>query len=194
MSKYISPNVSRFAPMLGMARDLRSANGSAYDTPRNHRAHPRLPPRRPQSAREVLEEFRSVKIPREYVFDLFPPLRPRQFSIANSVKTHPRKIHLCIAIVQYRTMLKIPRRGVCTSWLAGLKPGDQLQIGVQKGFITLPPDLTTPVICVGPGTGVAPMRAIIQERIHDGNLREHFVVFLVVAQAVKFSGAWAYRR
>ncbi|KAI0776652.1 riboflavin synthase domain-like protein [Trametes elegans] len=123
-------------------------------------------PRR--TIREVLEEFRSVKLPREYVFDLFPPLRPRQFSIASSVKKHPRSIHLCIAIVQYRTMLKIPRRGVCTSWLAGLKPGDQLQIGVQKGFISLPTDRTTPVICVGPGTGVAPMRAVIQERIHDG--------------------------
>ncbi|CDO69942.1 hypothetical protein BN946_scf184836.g16 [Trametes cinnabarina] len=43
-----------------------------------------------------------------------------------------------------------------------------LQIGVQKGFITLPPDPKTPVICIGPGTGIAPMRAIIQERIHDG--------------------------
>ncbi|KAI0640980.1 riboflavin synthase domain-like protein [Trametes meyenii] len=117
---------------------------------------------------EVLEEFRSAKIPREYVFDLFPPLRPRQFSIASSVKMYPRSIHLCIAIVQYRTMLKIPRRGVCTSWLARLKPGDQLQIGIQKGFITLPTNTKTPVICVGPGTGVAPMRSVIQERIFDG--------------------------
>ncbi|KAH9856143.1 riboflavin synthase domain-like protein [Lenzites betulinus] len=123
-------------------------------------------PRR--TIREVLEEFRSAKIPREYVFDLFPPLRPRQFSIASSVKTHPKSIHLCIAIVQYRTMLKIPRRGVCTSWLSRLKAGDQLLIGVQKGFITLPTEPTIPVICIGPGTGVAPMRAVIQERIHDG--------------------------
>lgn len=65
-------------------------------------------------------------------------------------------------------MLKIPRRGVCTSWLARLSPGDQLQIGIQKGFITLPMDSKTPVICVGPGTGVAPMRAVIQERVRQG--------------------------
>ena len=64
-------------------------------------------------------------------------------------------------------MLKIPRRGVCTSWLAGLQPGHELRIGFQKGFITLPDD-STPVICIGPGTGVAPMRAVIQQRIHDG--------------------------
>lgn len=141
-------------------------------------------PRR--TIREVLEEFRSAKIPRQYIFDLFPPLRPRQFSIASSVKvyqtsfssdlclcqpceqTHPKSIHLCIAIVQYRTLLKIPRRGVCTSWLSRLKPGDQLLIGVQKGFITLPQNPKIPVICIGPGTGVAPMRAVVQERIHDG--------------------------
>lgn len=83
-------------------------------------------------------------------------------------QTHPKSIHLCIAIVQYRTMLKIPRRGVCTSWLSRLKVGDQLLIGVQKGFITLPTEQSIPVICIGPGTGVAPMRAVIQERIHDG--------------------------
>lgn len=142
-------------------------------------------PRR--TIREVLEEFRSVVIPREYVFDLFPPLRPRQFSIASSIKVrqhlhriaqtspanphphqaHPRSVQLCIAIVQYRTMLKIPRRGVCTSWLAALEPGHSLRIGFQKGFITVP-DNSTPVLCIGPGTGVAPMRAVIQQRVHDG--------------------------
>ncbi len=76
-------------------------------------------------------------------------------------------MQLCIAIVQYRTFLKIPRRGVCTTWLADLQPGHQLRIGFQKGFITLPSP-STPVICIGPGTGVAPMRAVIQDRTHDG--------------------------
>lgn len=64
-------------------------------------------------------------------------------------------------------MLKIPRRGVCTSWLAALEPGHSLRIGFQKGFITVP-DNSTPVLCIGPGTGVAPMRAVIQQRVHDG--------------------------
>jgi hypothetical protein len=91
---------------------------------------------------EVLSEFRSARIPREYVFDLFPPLRPREFSIASSVEVsscqntfaaaqftsgfhqvHPREIHLCVAIVRYRTKLKIHRKGTCTSYLSGLKSG-----------------------------------------------------------------------
>ncbi|KAI5984237.1 riboflavin synthase domain-like protein [Pisolithus marmoratus] len=118
---------------------------------------------------EILSEFRSARIPRDYIFDVFPPLRPRQFSIASSVKRHPREIHLCVAIVKYRTKLKIPRRGICTSYLAGLKPGDKFRITVEKGLIKLPDDPHTPVICVGPGTGVAPMRAVIEDRIDAGS-------------------------
>ncbi|KAG2137490.1 riboflavin synthase domain-like protein [Suillus clintonianus] len=117
---------------------------------------------------EVLSEFRSARIPREYVFDLFPPLRPREFSIASSIEFHPRELHLCVAIVRYRTKLKIPRKGVCTSYLSGLTPGDALRIGLRKGFISLPTDPNIPVMCVGPGTGIAPMRAVIQQRIHEG--------------------------
>ncbi|KAF5375384.1 hypothetical protein D9615_007966 [Tricholomella constricta] len=118
---------------------------------------------------EVMTEFRHVRIPREYIFDVLPPLRPRQFSIASSNKAHPNKIQLCVAIVKYRTKLKVPRQGVCTSYLAELQPGDQLRIAIQKGLLTLPPSPATPVICIGPGTGIAPMRALIQERIHHGS-------------------------
>ncbi|KAG2130147.1 uncharacterized protein EDB93DRAFT_87346 [Suillus bovinus] len=117
---------------------------------------------------EVLSEFLSARIPRGYVFDLFPPLRPREFSIASSIKLHPHEIHLCVAIVRYRTKLKVPRKGVCTSYLSGLNSGDTLCIGLRKGFISLPTDLNIPVVCVGPGTGVAPMRGVIEQRIHEG--------------------------
>ncbi|KAJ7746603.1 riboflavin synthase domain-like protein [Mycena metata] len=121
-----------------------------------------------RTIREVLAEFRHVKIPLDYIFDVFPPMRPRQFSIASSVKRFPSQIHLCVAIVKYRTKLKVPRRGVCTAYLASLQPGDKLEIGLQKGLIKLPTDINTPVICIGPGTGVAPMRAVIQDRLHMG--------------------------
>ncbi|KAH7888220.1 hypothetical protein F5I97DRAFT_1806465 [Phlebopus sp. FC_14] len=122
-----------------------------------------------RTIREVLSEFRSARIPRDYIFDLFPPLRPRQFSIASSSKRHPRQVHLCVAIVKYRTRLKVPRKGVCTSFLAALQHGDKLRITIQKGLISLPGDPTTPVICVGPGTGIAPMRAVVEERILAGS-------------------------
>jgi len=122
-----------------------------------------------RTIQEVLTEFRSAKIPKEYIFDLFPPMRPREFSISSSIKRHPHQIHLCVAIVKYRTQLKIPRKGVCTTFLAALHPGDSLRIGIHKGLITLPKDPTVPIICVGPGTGVAPMRAVIEDRINNGS-------------------------
>ena len=100
-------------------------------------------------------------------------------------------MHLCVAIVKYKTKLKVPRRGVCTSYLASLKEGalfilttmcasyissishyiitgDILDIGIRKGYMELPEDTSTPVICIGPGTGVAPMRALIGDRVFDG--------------------------
>jgi hypothetical protein len=63
-----------------------------------------------------------------------------------------------------------------------LSEGDTILVGVSKGFITLPEDPKTPIICVGPGTGVAPMRAIIQHRLglgaKGGVLRYILVLFL----------------
>ncbi|KAG1894560.1 riboflavin synthase domain-like protein [Suillus fuscotomentosus] len=118
---------------------------------------------------EVLSEFRPARIPGEYVFYLFPPLRPREFSIASTIEFHPREIHLCVAIVRYRTKLKNHRKGVCTSYLSGLQLGDTLRIGLRKGFISLPTNPNTPVVCVGLGTGIAPMCAVIEQRIYKGH-------------------------
>ncbi|EPQ55673.1 riboflavin synthase domain-like protein [Gloeophyllum trabeum ATCC 11539] len=121
---------------------------------------------------EVLAEFRSARgrVPREYALDLVPFMREREFSIASSVTRHPRQVHLCVAIVRYKTMLKVPRRGVATAYLAALQPGAcaRLIIGLKRGLLSLPPDPATPVICVGPGTGVAPMRAVVEERAAQG--------------------------
>ncbi|KDQ16442.1 hypothetical protein BOTBODRAFT_107008 [Botryobasidium botryosum FD-172 SS1] len=117
---------------------------------------------------EVILEFRSVDIPLDYVVDVFPLIRPRQFSIASSIKANPKKIQLCIAVVRYRSKLKAPRKGLCTSWLTRLNAGDTISVGIEKGTMRLPGDSSVPVILVGPGTGVAPMRAFIQDRIHRG--------------------------
>ena len=46
--------------------------------------------------------------------------------------------------------------------------GDILDIGIRKGYMELPEDTSTPVICIGPGTGIAPMRALIGDRVFDG--------------------------
>lgn len=120
---------------------------------------------------EVFADFHetTVNVPLTYLFDLIPPIRPRPFSIANSLLRYPGQIHILAAIVNFRTKLKKPRRGLCTTFLANLDPSGHPLIGfsVKKGSLRVPPD-NKPVIMVGPGTGCAPFRALIQDRTMRG--------------------------
>lgn len=113
---------------------------------------------------EVLSEFKSAIIPLDYIHDVFPPIRPRQFSISSSPKVFPNQIHLLVAVVKYKTRLSIPRKGLCTSWLARLAPGARIPVKIVRGYLKLPKNPEAPVICIGPGTGIAPFRSLIQDR------------------------------
>eukprot|EP00042_Codosiga_hollandica_P006983 m.16648 g.16648 ORF g.16648 m.16648 type:complete len:449 (+) comp28546_c0_seq1:1279-2625(+) len=83
--------------------------------------------RQRRTALEVLEDFPSTKhsIPISYLFDLFPALKPRAFSIASSQAVNPSSVRLCVAIVSYQTRISKLRTGVCTAWLAGLVVHDR---------------------------------------------------------------------
>ncbi|XP_075415864.1 NADPH-dependent diflavin oxidoreductase 1 isoform X1 [Tenrec ecaudatus] len=122
---------------------------------------------------EVLCDFphTAAAVPPDYLLDLIPPIRPRAFSIASSLVTLPGRLQILVAVVQYWTRLKEPRRGLCSCWLASLDPGQgpvQVPLWVQPGSLTFPETADTPVVMVGPGTGVAPFRAAIQERVARG--------------------------
>ncbi|XP_058380592.1 NADPH-dependent diflavin oxidoreductase 1 isoform X3 [Diceros bicornis minor] len=122
---------------------------------------------------EVLGDFPHTAgaIPPDYLLDLIPLMRPRAFSIASSLLAHPSRLQILVAVVQYQTRLKEPRRGLCSSWLASLDPRQgpvQVPLWVRPGGLTFPETLDTPVIMVGPGTGVAPFRAALQERVAQG--------------------------
>eukprot|EP00074_Homo_sapiens_P066810 XP_011516847.1 NADPH-dependent diflavin oxidoreductase 1 isoform X1 [Homo sapiens] len=122
---------------------------------------------------EVLCDFphTAAAIPPDYLLDLIPVIRPRAFSIASSLLTHPSRLQILVAVVQFQTRLKEPRRGLCSSWLASLDPGQgpvRVPLWVRPGSLAFPETPDTPVIMVGPGTGVAPFRAAIQERVAQG--------------------------
>ncbi|XP_036711415.1 NADPH-dependent diflavin oxidoreductase 1 isoform X4 [Balaenoptera musculus] len=74
---------------------------------------------------EVLCDFPHTAgaIPPDYLLDLIPLIRPRAFSIASSLLAHPSRLQILVAVVQYQTRLKEPRRGLCSNWLASLDPG-----------------------------------------------------------------------
>ena len=132
-------------------------------------------PRR--SILEVLQEFESVKIPWQWAANILPELRGRQFSIASGgqMKQNPdglARFELLVAIVKYKTVIRKIREGVCTRYLSHLPAGTNLRVGLQKGGLAITGDeAERPVIMIGPGTGVAPMRSLIWERLQWANER-----------------------
>ncbi|KAL4219174.1 NADPH-dependent diflavin oxidoreductase 1 [Mactra antiquata] len=116
---------------------------------------------------EVLHDFphTSANIPFEYLFDMIPVLQPRSFSIASSLKAHCNEIQLLVAVVKYKTRIQSPRRGVCSTWLSSLTNGSTIPISIKKGTMIFPADDNIPAIMVGPGTGVAPFRSYLEERV-----------------------------
>lgn len=126
-------------------------------------------PRR--SILEVLQEFESVKIPWQRLCSIVPTLRGRQFSIASALdpSTTPEgktRIELLIAIVKYKTVIKRIRQGVATRYIASLAPGQDITVTLSRGGLGVSKqELERPVVMVGPGTGVAPMRSLIYQRL-----------------------------
>ena len=124
------------------------------------RAHP--------SVRWTAEEF--VKTLRK--------LQPRLYSIASSLKANPESVHLTVATVRYESHGR-RREGVASTFLAERWPAGETAavfIHTAKHF-RLPEDPATPVIMVGPGTGVAPFRAYLQERKATGARGRNWLFF-----------------
>lgn len=114
---------------------------------------------------EVLSDFPNAtkKLNAKLLFEIMCPIKPRAFSIASSLKNTPNQIDILVAVVKYKTKLVEPRLGLCSNWLAGLKQGDETTLWVQRGTFSL--DYSKPAILIGPGTGVAPFRAFLLEKV-----------------------------
>jgi sulfite reductase (NADPH) flavoprotein alpha-component len=113
----------------------------------------------------VLEKFPGVRPDPEAFIESLEPLQPRLYSISSSLKATPGRVTLTVDTVRY-TIGKRRRLGVCSTCLADrLVPGAKVRVYVQKAHaFGLPADSSLPVIMIGPGTGVAPFRAFLQER------------------------------
>ncbi|MCO7516341.1 bifunctional nitrate reductase/sulfite reductase flavoprotein subunit alpha [Pseudomonas guariconensis] len=104
---------------------------------------------------------------------LLKPLQPRLYSISSSPAAHPGQVHLTVSTVRYGT-----RKGVCSTFLADRAEGLEVAIfpQVSKHF-RLPDDDSAPVIMVGPGTGIAPFRAFLEERQVRGASGRNWLFF-----------------
>jgi sulfite reductase (NADPH) flavoprotein alpha-component len=113
----------------------------------------------------ALEKFPGLRPDPEAFYEVLEPLQPRLYSISSSPKANSGRVSLTVDEVRYDIAGR-ERLGVASTFLGGrIAPGAALKAYVQKahGF-ALPKDGATPIIMVGPGTGVAPFRAFLQER------------------------------
>ena len=116
--------------------------------------------------RELIDlflEFPQRGLSVDNLISLLRPMPPRLYSIASSLSAHTDEVHLTIVVVRYDTHGR-KRKGVCSSYLAE-RVGDTVPcyFHPNKNF-KLPADGDKPIIMVGPGTGIAPFRAFIEER------------------------------
>jgi sulfite reductase (NADPH) flavoprotein alpha-component len=122
---------------------------------------------------DLLEENQEVVFSHQEICNMLMPLLPRFYSIASSMKETGEEVHLTVADLSYFTNQHL-RRGVCTYYLCELAPMSTPTIPVyiqpNHGF-TLPDNSSADLIMIGPGTGIAPYRGFMQERMilnHSG--------------------------
>jgi NADPH-ferrihemoprotein reductase len=113
---------------------------------------------------DILELYPSVDMPLEVLLEVVGALQPRYFTISSSNIVNPTTIHITVTVVEERISSGKVFLGVCSNYLKGLRPGkDSIRCTLRKSTFVLPTNPSTPIVMIGPGTGVAPMRAFIQE-------------------------------
>ncbi|PIC66046.1 sulfite reductase [NADPH] flavoprotein alpha-component [Sporosarcina sp. P21c] len=118
---------------------------------------------------DALTDFGPVEASEQQLVGILRKLPARLYSIASSLEANPEEVHLTIGVVRYEAHGR-DRQGVCSIQCAeNLEPGDTLPIYIHKNDnFRLPANLETPIIMIGPGTGIAPFRSFIEERSETG--------------------------
>ncbi|KAK3294656.1 uncharacterized protein B0H64DRAFT_191903 [Chaetomium fimeti] len=123
---------------------------------------------------ELLRDFTGVKIPYSRVLDMFPVIRGREFSVCNGGlgfnevdQSCHVKIEILVALVEYKTIIRRPRQGLCSRYLKHLNAGTRLALQLKPSsshLVRNDVEARRPLIAIATGTGIAPIRAVIQER------------------------------
>jgi len=127
---------------------------------------------------DVLDEFAVYYSPEEFL-GLVDRLKPRLYSIASSLDAHPGLVELTVGIIRYSHHGR-DRGGLCTIFMADEIDESDLPVRVfmspTKTFV-LPEDPSVDIIMVGPGTGIAPFRAFVEQRIYDKAPGRNWLIF-----------------
>jgi sulfite reductase (NADPH) flavoprotein alpha-component len=125
----------------------------------------------------TLTRFPSARPPVAEFVAALGRLQPRLYSIACSQRVHPGEVHLTIAVVSYELYAR-DYRGVASNFFAErLRPGAMTPIYVQRAHGFALPEDDVPIVMIGPGTGVAPFRAFLEERAARGAAGRNWLFF-----------------
>lgn len=132
----------------------------------------------------IVNIYPSFQIPLAHFMVLVPRLQPRYYTISSSSTVYPKRIHLTVSVIEQTKLDGSLFNGVCSTFIQSLEPPltkggkrtDEGQNGLKReawpscrvfvrdSSFRLPGDPSTPILLIGPGTGIAPMRALLQER------------------------------
>jgi sulfite reductase (NADPH) flavoprotein alpha-component len=129
---------------------------------------------------DILKEFDEAQFESPEVFlSQLSPIPPRLYSIASSLTAHPDEVHLCVAIVRYETHGR-KKTGLCSGFLADhtepLRKDIPIYVQESRHF-RLPKDGARDIIMIGPGTGIAPFRAFLEQRAVEGVKGRNWLFF-----------------
>jgi sulfite reductase (NADPH) flavoprotein alpha-component len=129
--------------------------------------------------RQIIDLFAEYReqLTAEQLTGLLRPLPSRLYSVASSLAAHPGETHLLVSAVRWRSHERA-RNGVASTWLAGRKRGDVVNLFVKPNrHFRLPKDAGRPIVMIGAGTGIAPFRAFVEERVATGSGAKSWLFF-----------------
>ncbi|MCX5051640.1 bifunctional nitrate reductase/sulfite reductase flavoprotein subunit alpha [Streptomyces sp. NBC_00201] len=130
-----------------------------------------------RQAVDVVAEHR-VRADAQDWADVLGRLQPRLYSISSSPLTDPHLVSLTVSVVRYENLAGRPRHGVCSPFLADAEPDTPVPVHVQPSTHFRPPaDPATPMIMIGPGTGVAPFIGFLEQRRALGHRGPNWLFF-----------------
>jgi sulfite reductase (NADPH) flavoprotein alpha-component len=127
---------------------------------------------------DLVTEFPGVVKEPQELFHVLQRLTPRMYSIASSLAAHPGEVHTTVRVIKYHAH-NLDRQGVASGHLGERAPvGSTMPIFLHENHaFRLPEDTTAPVIMIGPGTGIAPFRAFLEERQATGQKGDNWLFF-----------------
>lgn len=145
--------------------------------------------RRP-SVIQLLKRYSSINLPLQQLAMMLPPLRPRQYSISSSPLASPNSLTITWSLIKHAAPVtwqnEAPIFGLSSQYLASLKAGDSLSCSIRAGQQRFRPPIdiiSTPMIMICAGAGVAPFRGFVQDRverlIRDPSLAERLAPALL---------------